>query len=225
MVREIVRKVPSGYLMIVLLFAAEAAAVYWFVRQVQAISVTGIILSAIVMIVILILWFGFFMVHPNEARVLQLFGAYTGTAREPGLRWANPLYMKRRISLRVRNFETGKMKVNDIDGNPIEIASIVVWRVTETAEACFHVDNYDVHAIINRNQASQFLAIGRQLECSILGFFEEVIQSFLFRSHRLARKKKTDHQCDQYSSIFHYLPSRFISGNPENNKKKLSSIF
>ena len=81
--------------------------------------------------------FGLFVVNPNEARVLQLFGKYVGTAHKHGLRWANPFYTKRRISVRVRNFETERSKVNDTDGNPIEIASVVVWKVVDTAEACF----------------------------------------------------------------------------------------
>jgi regulator of protease activity HflC (stomatin/prohibitin superfamily) len=85
---------------------------------------------------------GLFTVQPNEAKVLTLFGEYVGTVREPGLHWANPLYVKKRISLRVRNFETGKLKVNDSHSNPIEIAAIAVWRVVDTAEALFEVDDY-----------------------------------------------------------------------------------
>src|SRR5205814_10276899 len=86
---------------------------------------------------------GLFTVSPNEAKVLQLFGSYKGTVREPGLRWVNPFFAKRAISLRVRNFESERLKVNDLAGNPIEIAAVVVWRVVDTAEALFHVDNYD----------------------------------------------------------------------------------
>ena len=85
---------------------------------------------------------GLFVVNPNEARVLQFFGRYVGTTRDEGLRWANPLYTKGWVSLRVRSFETAKIKVNDIEGNPIEIASIVVWKVKDTAESMFAVDNY-----------------------------------------------------------------------------------
>ena len=85
---------------------------------------------------------GLFVVNPNEARVLQFFGRYVGTTRDEGLRWANPLYTKAWVSLRVRSFETAKIKVNDIEGNPIEIASIVVWKVKDTAESMFAVDNY-----------------------------------------------------------------------------------
>mgnify|MGYP001024583345 CR=1 FL=1 len=85
---------------------------------------------------------GLFTVSPNDAKVLQLFGNYKGTVREPGLRWVNPFFTKRTISLRVRNFESERLKVNDHSGNPIEIAAVVVWRVVDTAEALFHVDDY-----------------------------------------------------------------------------------
>ncbi len=158
MIREIERKVPSGYLMLVLIFAAQAAAIYWFVRSVQAFSVTGIVSSGTAMTLVFILWFGFFMVHPNQARVLQLFGAYVGTAREPGLRWANPFYMKRAVSTRVRNFESGKLKVNDSRGSPIEIAAVVVWRVVDTAEAIFEVDDYEEFVTIQSESALRNLS-------------------------------------------------------------------
>jgi len=153
MIRENERKVPSGYLMIVVLFLVQAASVYWFVRELQVLSIAGIISASIVMTIIFILWFGFFMVNPNEARVLQLFGAYVGTAREPGLRWANPFYMKKAVSVRVRNFESGRLKVNDSRGSPIEIAAVVVWRVIDTAEAIFEVDDYEEFVTIQSESA------------------------------------------------------------------------
>ena len=114
----------------------------------------------IVTLVIFVLHFGFFMVDPNEARVLQLFGAYVGTARDAGLRWANPFYTKRKVSVRIRNFETGKLKVNDIRGNPIEIGSIVVWAVVDTAEAVFRVDNYEHFVHVQSEAALRNLATG-----------------------------------------------------------------
>ena len=101
---------------------------------------------------------GLFMVNPNEGRVLQLFGKYVGTVKNPGLRWANPLLMKKKISLRVRNFETSRMKVNDIDGNPIEIGAIVVWQVVDTAEASFQVDKYEEFVKIQSESAVRNLA-------------------------------------------------------------------
>ena len=102
--------------------------------------------------------FGLFMVNPNEGRVLQLFGDYRGTVKAPGLRWANPFYSKRHISLRVRNFESGKLKVNDADGNPVEIAAVVVWRVVDTAEAYFEVDDYENYVKVQSEAAVRNLA-------------------------------------------------------------------
>ena len=101
---------------------------------------------------------GLFVVNPNEGQVLQLFGSYIGTVKEPGLRWANPFYTKKRISQRVRNFESQHLKVNDIEGNPIEIAAVVVWKVVETAEACFEVDNYENFVHVQSEAALRNLA-------------------------------------------------------------------
>jgi regulator of protease activity HflC (stomatin/prohibitin superfamily) len=102
---------------------------------------------------------GLFTVSPNEAKVLQLFGNYQGTVREPGLRWVNPFFTKRGISLRVRNFESERLKVNDLAGNPIEIAAVVVWRVVDTAEALFHVDNYDNFVHVQSESALRNMAL------------------------------------------------------------------
>jgi regulator of protease activity HflC (stomatin/prohibitin superfamily) len=101
---------------------------------------------------------GLFVVNPNEGQVLQLFGSYVGTVKEPGLRWANPFYTKKRISQRIRNFEGQHLKVNDIEGNPIEIAAVVVWKVVETAEACFEVDNYENFVHVQSEAALRNLA-------------------------------------------------------------------
>ena len=137
MIREKERKVPSGYLMLVVLLVMQLASFYGVFLMLRAFSIPGIITASLISTIILVLWAGFFMVHPNQARVLQLFGAYAGTARQPGLRWANPFYTKRAVSTRVRNFESGKLKVNDSRGSPIEIAAVVVWKVVDTAEAIF----------------------------------------------------------------------------------------
>jgi len=153
MIHEKVRKVPSGYLMLVVLFVLQLATIYWVSRAAIAQSPASLIPAIITTIIVGILWAGFFMVHPNQARVLQLFGAYTGTAREPGLRWANPFYSKKAVSTRVRNFESGKLKVNDSRGSPIEIAAVVVWRVIDTAEAIFEVDDYEEFVTIQSESA------------------------------------------------------------------------
>ncbi|MBQ4856160.1 SPFH domain-containing protein [Rhodanobacter sp. B2A1Ga4] len=101
---------------------------------------------------------GFFQVAPNEGQVLQLFGKYAGSVRTEGLRWTNPFCSRRRISLRVRNFESGKLKVNDSDGNPIEIAAVVVWQVIDTAEAVFCVDDYENFVHIQSESALRQMA-------------------------------------------------------------------
>jgi regulator of protease activity HflC (stomatin/prohibitin superfamily) len=102
----------------------------------------GVLASALLMLGSILGFVGLFVVNPNQAKVLQFFGDYVGTAHRPGLRWANPFYSKKSISVRTRNFETGKLKVNDKAGNPIEIAAVVVWKVIDTAEALFNVDDY-----------------------------------------------------------------------------------
>ena len=109
-------------------------------------------------VVVLVCWFGFYMVHPNQSAVLQLFGRYVGTDLNNGLRWSNPLYSKQKVSLRVRNFESSKMKVNDSAGNPVEIAAVVVWKVVDSAEAVFEVDNYENFVSIQSESAIRHLA-------------------------------------------------------------------
>jgi regulator of protease activity HflC (stomatin/prohibitin superfamily) len=101
---------------------------------------------------------GLFVVHPNQGVVVQLFGKYTGTVKDPGLHWVNPFTTRSAVSLRIRNFETGNLKVNDMDGNPIEIASVVVWKVVDTAEASFEVDHYEDYVHVQSEAALRNLA-------------------------------------------------------------------
>src|SRR5262245_39374272 len=101
---------------------------------------------------------GMFTMAPNESRVLQLFGGYAGTVRAEGFRWVNPFYSKRELSLRMRSFETAKIKVNDLEGNPIEIAAIVVWKVVDTARACFVVDDFASFVHVQAEAAVRNLA-------------------------------------------------------------------
>jgi len=142
MVKEVTRKVSSGYPMIVILLVAQIGTVLFIISQARNETIGGLIIGIFASIVVALMWVGFFMVHPNEAKVLQLFGKYVGTVRESGLRWANPFYAKKPVSVRIRNFESGKLKVNDANGSPIEIAAVVVWRVVDTAEAVFEVDDF-----------------------------------------------------------------------------------
>ena len=158
MIREIRRSVASGYLMLVVLPLLLAADVWWFVRSIQLQSYAGLIGSIVAFIALMIAFVGFFIVNPNESKVLQLFGTYVGTVTEPGLKWANPFYAKHKVSVRVRNFETGKLKVNDQDSNPIEIAAVVVWKVVDTAEAMFEVDDFEHYVHVQSEAAVRGLA-------------------------------------------------------------------
>src|SRR5262245_45328209 len=101
---------------------------------------------------------GFTVVNPNESKVMTLFGVYKGSIKTAGFWWVNPLTARRRLSLRVRNFESGKLKVNDHDGNPIEIAAVVVWRIVETFEAAFNVDDYEHFVHVQTEAAVRILA-------------------------------------------------------------------
>jgi regulator of protease activity HflC (stomatin/prohibitin superfamily) len=153
-VKEIESNAISGWSMIGVLIMIAIGGFLLIIAMPEAHKVWG----AMVLVIDCVLLAGLFMVNPNEGRVLQLFGKYVGTTKEEGLRWANPFYSKRKISLRVRNFETNRLKVNDIDGNPIEIAAIVVWKVVDTAEACFQVDAYEQFVAIQSESAVRNLA-------------------------------------------------------------------
>ncbi len=154
MTKELNRNVASGWVVLFILIAVLIGAIVAIIITPPVLKIA----AGIVILVDIFLLAGLFFVNPNEARVLQLFGKYTGTTRQEGLRWANPLLSKRHLSLRVRNFETTKMKVNDVDGNPIEIASIVVWKVVDTADACFRVDDYEQFVRIQSESAVRNMA-------------------------------------------------------------------
>jgi len=155
MIREREVQALPGLPALLVLLAGIASCIYQVVRTTGILSVTG---WAIALIVAVLLLAGLFVVNPNEAKVLQFFGSYAGTVKHAGLRWANPLYTKRRISQRIRNFESAHLKVNDNEGNPIEIAAVVVWRVVDTAEAVFEVDDYNNYVKVQTESALRNLA-------------------------------------------------------------------
>lgn len=101
---------------------------------------------------------GLYTIQPNQAAVLSLFGKYVGTVKDNGLRWNNPFYTKRRVSQRVRNFESGKLKVNELDGSPIEIAAVIVWQVVDASEAVYNVDDYESFVHIQSESALRAMA-------------------------------------------------------------------
>jgi regulator of protease activity HflC (stomatin/prohibitin superfamily) len=152
MIRERQNAGLPGIPMLLMLLAACGLSVW---RLVEAARDPGaaIVVWTVALLLIVFLLVGLFVVNPNEGRVLQLFGDYAGTAKVAGLRWANPLYTKKRISLRVRNFESARLKVNDNEGNPIEIAAVVVWQVVDTAEAVFEVDDYNNYVKVQSEAA------------------------------------------------------------------------
>ena len=158
MIREQKYQAMAGLPMLLLFLVAAAFEVAGFFSGIADGSPVVALGSALALLITIFLAAGLFVVNPNEGRVLQLFGDYVGTARVPGLRWANPFFTKKRISLRVRNFESARLKVNDNEGNPIEIAAVVVWQVVDTAEAVFQVDDYNNYVKVQSEAALRNLA-------------------------------------------------------------------
>jgi len=164
MLSEKLMKGFSGWLMVFVLFTLLLVSVLMlavgggFAERNDVVGGILIIFGVIVLVVDAVCWAGFTVVNPNEAKVVQLFGVYKGTIKEQGFYWVNPLTSRRRVSLRIRNFESSRLKVNDHDGNPIEIAAVVVWRVIETAEAVFHVDDYENFVHVQSESAVRNLA-------------------------------------------------------------------
>ena len=169
LMRETLVIPKSGLGMLTLIVISAGVSFLLFltgVLQEQPLPVCLAIIGVIGCVVCLV---GLFTVNPNEAKVLQLFGNYRGTVREPGLRWVNPFFTKRPISLRVRNFESERLKVNDLAGNPIEIAAVVVWRVVDTAEALFHVDNYNDFVHVQSESALRNMALSYPYDAHVEG--------------------------------------------------------
>jgi regulator of protease activity HflC (stomatin/prohibitin superfamily) len=144
--------------MILVMLILTGVDVWALVSAVAHAQPADLLIPTIAVVILAVCWRGFFMVQPNNGVVLQLFGRYVGTCRDAGLRWTNPFYGKRPVSLRVRNFESGKLKVNDLEGSPIEIAAVVVWQVQDTAEACFNVDDYENFVHVQSEAALRQLA-------------------------------------------------------------------
>jgi len=159
MINEKAYSAPSGWValpVILLGILALDVTVLWL--AVEDTAVARIVMQVPWFFLTIFLLAGLFVVNPNQARVVLLFGRYKGTVKEQGLHWANPLLTKRKVSLRVRNFETERAKVNDADGNPIEMASVVVWKVVDTAEASFEVDDYVNYVHVQSESALRNLA-------------------------------------------------------------------
>jgi len=190
MIREKAASRLSGSFMVPVLFVLLVLATTWLLRA--AIAGAGwvpITAAALLWAVTTTCAFGLTIVNPNEARVLLLFGSYAGTLHDPGFWWVHPFALRPRVSLRVRNFESARLKVNDHAGNPIEIAAVVVWRVTDTAEAMFEVDDYKNFLQVQTEAAVRNLATGYPYDSHVEG-------EIALRSHtaEIAAQMKTEIQ-------------------------------
>ena len=182
--RERELKPISGWFMLPLLILAGAALGLWFQEVISTGPSAGaIILWTLVVIVWATLLCGFFTLQPNMAAVLTLFGKYVGTAKTNGFNWANPFFVKSRVSLRARNLNTEKIKVNDSRGNPVEIAVVIVWRVVDTAQAAFDVDEFVHYVTVQSESAVRHLASAYPYDTtedgqtSLRGSMDEVSQA------------------------------------------------
>ncbi|MBK9303426.1 MAG: SPFH domain-containing protein [bacterium] len=179
-------KVASGLFFLPLLLLVLGGAVWLLVNAIATKTVWMLVTSLVVMVVDFFLLAGLFVVNPNEAAVVLLFGDYRGTVKQNGFCWANPFYTKIKISLRARNLNGERIKVNDLTGNPIEIAAVIVWRVVDTTGALFEVDHYEdyVHTQSEaalRHLASAFPYDGSENELTLRGTTEEI-------NHRLEKE-------------------------------------
>ena len=158
MLKENEYRATSGLSTLIIVVAIIVLAAAGMANGVRQGSPLLLVASVVVGVITIVSSAGFFTVNPGEAKALQLFGEYKGSVRRQGFWWANPFLSKKGISLRIRNFETTKLKVNDNHGNPIEIAAIVVWKVVDTAEALFEVDNYSAYVEVQSESAVRTVA-------------------------------------------------------------------
>ncbi len=148
----------SGIPVLLFLLAAAAAGVYVLITGADSPSPLQVLAGILITGVSCFGIAGLYKVEPNQAAVLNLFGKYIGTVKDGGLRWNSPFYGKKKVSLRVRNFESSKLKVNELDGSPIEIAAVIVWQVVDSAEAVYNVDDYESFVHIQSESAIRTMA-------------------------------------------------------------------
>ncbi|MGO1542164.1 MAG: SPFH domain-containing protein [Luteimonas sp.] len=153
-----IRSLPGIPVLLALLVVLAACAYAFYLTIATGIVVPLLVGAIIVAALAVFTLVGLYMVEPNQSAVLSLFGKYVGTVQENGLRWNNPFFTKRKVSLRIRNFESGRLKVNELDGSPIEIAAVIVWKVVDSAEAVFNVDDYESFVHIQSEAALRAMA-------------------------------------------------------------------
>ena len=159
----------SGWFMLFALIAVLLGATYMVVQAARVAEPWGIVGWLLVIVLSACSCAGLTVVNPNESKVVQLAGVYKGTIKHQGFWWVNPLTSRRKLSLRIRNFESGHLKVNDHDGNPIEIAAVVVWRIVETYEALFNVNDYEHFVHVQSEAALRNLAVGHPYDAHNAG--------------------------------------------------------
>ena len=169
MFREKKANAASGWLMLFVLLGLLLLCVYMLIDAARGRNPWAVVGWTLALTTDVICLTGLLIVNPNEAAVALLFGSYVGSIKEAGFWWLNPFTTKKKISLRVRNFETAKLKVNDHDGNPIEIAAVVVWQVVETAEAFFNVDDYEHFVHVQSEAAVRNLATSYPYDAHVEG--------------------------------------------------------
>lgn len=215
--REMDRKVADGWLILAILAVAALALAAWLAGMIrgggpQPLNLTGWVLATAVW---LFCCAGFFTLEPNTSAVLILFGRYKGTCRREGFSWANPLFRKRKVSLRAHNLNSERIKVNDIEGNPIEIAAVIVWRVTDTARACFDVEDYPEFVEVQTDAALRNLAMAYPYDASddavlsLRGDIEEVTARL--QTHVQERVEKAGVHVDE-ARIAHLAYAPEIAG-------------
>ncbi len=193
MIQEKPASAFNGWLMVIVLPLVMIASGLGVAYTVKGNNAWGLLFVVLIVIAAFCMN-GFFVVNPNMATVTTVFGSYAGSVKTPGFWWMNPFSVKRHLSLKVRNFESGHLKVNDHEGNPVEIAAIVVWKVVETAEALFNVENYEDFVRVQsesaiRNMASTYPYDSHQeTVLSLRGNTNEVADNLKHEIHQRLEK-------------------------------------
>ncbi len=190
MFRERVARTLPGVVMLVVLLIVAVALVALFILNIASGHWVMAVTSLVVLFLDVMSLTGLFVVNPNEAKVVQMLGNYVGSVRTPGFHWVNPLTTRRVLSLRVRNFESAKLKVNEHYGNPIEIASVVVWKVVDSAEAMFEVDDFKNFVQVQTEAALRTLATAFPYDAHIEG-------EISLRSHTQEIAERLQHEIQE----------------------------
>jgi regulator of protease activity HflC (stomatin/prohibitin superfamily) len=207
MIREKVIRPLSGLPVFLLYMVALGLTAWLLISALNAQAGGRILVGVVLLVVLMLLPPGFLMVQPNESKVLTLFGRYYGSVKEAGLWWVNPFTQKKRLTLRTRNFETTRLKVNDANSNPIEIAAIVVWRVVDTAEAMFEVDDYENYVKVQSESAVRALA-----------------SSYPYDSHSTGEPALSSHTSEVAANLMQQLSERLAKAGVEVKEARISHL-